>query len=68
MMKKELHGTAKYLQKIYTVEGGPEKHDNVQQTKGMLKLTMLLLTGLGVKSLISKIEDLELKIHKPKGD
>lgn len=58
---KELRGAAKYTHQIYTIEDGPENHDDIQQTKGIFKATTVILVGLGVKRLIEKIENLEIK-------
>ena len=60
-MKRNLHGTAKHLNQIYTVEGGPEKHDDNQQTKGIVELAALLLSGLGIKQLFHNIYSLTIK-------
>lgn len=68
MRKKKLAGTAKYLHQIYTVEGGPEKHDDKQQAKGVLKITSLLLIGELIRKLGDKIENMEIKALKPPDD
>ncbi len=65
-MKKKIYGTAKHLNQIYTVEGGPKNHDDIQQTKGILKLAAVILTGLEIKRLAEKIENVELKVNKLK--
>lgn len=68
MKKKKLAGTAKYLHQIYTVEGGPEKHDDSQQTKGILKIAGLLLFGKFIRRLGDRIENTEIKAFKTPDD
>lgn len=63
---KELHGATKYTHQIYTIEDGPENHDDIQQTKGITKATATILLGLGIKRLVEKIENMELKVNKPR--
>ena len=67
-MKKELHGTAKYLHQIYKNEGGPEKHDDSQQSIGILKLAGILFTAKGVKRILDKIEHLPIKALEKKDE
>lgn len=61
---KELHGAAKYTHRVYTIEGGPEKHDDIQQTKGVLKLIGLLTIARLIDYCCDKIEHMEIKAVK----
>lgn len=63
---KELRGAAKHTHQIYTIEDGPKNHDDIQQTKGIVKATAAILIGLGIKRLVEKIENMELKVNKPR--
>lgn len=65
---KELHGAAKYLHQIYTVEGGPKNHDDIQQTKGMMIVFGLILARRALSCLGSKIENLKTKAERMKGE
>lgn len=41
-MRKKLYGTAKYLNKVYTLNGGEINHEDKIETKGIIKLGLHL--------------------------
>lgn len=63
---KELRGAAKHTYQIYTIEGGPKNHDDIQQTTGIIKAVTVILMGLGIKLLAEKLENIELAVNKPR--
>ena len=40
-MRKKLYGTAKYLNKVYTLNGGEINHEDKIETKGIIKLGLI---------------------------
>lgn len=41
-MRKKLYGTAKYLNKVYTQNGGEANYEDKLETKGILKLALII--------------------------
>ena len=55
-MRKKLYGTAKYLNKVYTLNGGEINHEDKIETKGIIKLGLIIAGALQLKKLAYKIE------------
>ena len=58
-MRKKLYGTAKYLNKVYTIN-----HEDKIETKGIIKLGLIIAGALQLKKLAYKIENTETKASK----
>lgn len=63
-MRKKLCGTAKYLNKVYTLNGGEINHEDKIETKGIIKLGLIIAGALQLKKLAYKIENTETKASK----
>ena len=63
-MRKKLYGTAKYLNKVYTLNGGEINHEDKIETKGIIKLGLIIAGALPLKKLVYKIENTETKASK----
>ena len=51
-MRKKLYGTAKYLNKVYTLNGGEINHEDKIETKGIIKLGLIIAGALQLKKLV----------------
>ena len=63
-MRKKLYGTAKYLNKVYTQNGGEANHEDKLETKGILKLALIIAGASQLKKLAYRLENTETKASK----
>ena len=63
-MRKKLYGTAKYLNKVYTQNGGEANYEDKLEIKGILKLALIIAGALQLKKLVYRLENTETKASK----
>ena len=52
------------LNKVYTLNGGEINHEDKIETKGIIKLGLIIAGALQLKKLVYKIENTETKASK----
>ncbi len=63
-MRKKLYGTAKYLNKVYTQNGGEANYEDKLEIKGILKLALIIAGALQLKKLAYRLENPETKANR----